>query len=225
MLIRQWMSKNVTTLNHQARLGDAARLFTTRLISMLPVLKGGDLVGIVTDRDVKNASPSKVLSLDDTEVAQMLDSVEIASVMSSPVLTIPLDRTVTEAAAMMLKHSISGLPVLDKRGRVGGVISKGDVFRCYVSFTGVANEGQVFAFRLLDKPGVVQNVTNIIQKSGGRLLSILTSFDDSEPRFRDVFIHTFNLKPEKFENLRTKFYHSGELYYAADMSQGIRSFY
>lgn len=60
MLIRQWMSKPVTTLNYQARLNDAARLFTTRLISMLPMLKDDELVGIVTDRDVKNASPSEV---------------------------------------------------------------------------------------------------------------------------------------------------------------------
>ncbi|MFT5701787.1 MAG: acetoin utilization protein AcuB [Desulforhopalus sp.] len=217
MLIKQWMSKHVTTLNHQANVNDAARLFETRVISMLPVLKDEELVGIVTDGDIRNVSLSE-----DTKIRE---SLEITSVMSSPVITIPSDRTVTEAAETMLRHSIAGLPVLEKDGRIGGVISKGDIFRCYVSFTGVGNEGQVFAFRLLDKPGIVKNISNIIQKSGGRLSSILTSFDETEPRFRVVFIHAYNLKPEKFENLRTKFYHSGELYYAADMCQGLRNIY
>lgn len=225
MLISQWMSKHITTLDHHASLNDAARLFATRIISMLPVLKDDELVGIVTDGDVKNASPPDVLSLDNSEVTRVLDDIQITSVMSSPVITIPSDRTVTEAAEIMLNHSISGLPVLANDGRIAGVISKGDIFRCYVCFTGIANEGQVFAFRLLDKPGVVQNVTKIIQKSGGRLSSILTSFDESELRFREVFIHTFNIPPEKFENLRTKFYHSGELFYAADLSRGVRNIY
>lgn len=225
MLISQWMSKHITTLDDQASLNDAVRLFATRVISMLPVLKDDELVGIVTDRDVKNASPPDVILLDSSEVTSVLEGIKISSVMSSPVFTILSDRTVTEAAEIMLNHSISGLPVLNHDGRIVGVLSKGDIFRCYVSFTGIAKEGQVLAFRLLDKPGIIQNITQIIQKSGGRLSSILTSYDESEPRFREVFIHTLNLPPEKFENLRTKFFHSGELYYAADMSRGVRNIY
>ena len=225
MLISQWMSKHITTLHHEASLNDAARLFATRIISMLPVLRDDELVGIVTDGDVKNASPPDALLMDNSEVTRVLDDIRITAVMSSPVVTIPLDRMVTEAAEKMLQHSISGLPVLGYDGRIAGVISKGDIFRCYVCFTGIKNDGQVFAFRLLDKPGIVQNVTKIIQKSGGRLSSIMTSFDEAEPRFREVFIHTLNLSPEKFENLRTKFYHSGELFYAADMSRGVRNIY
>lgn len=60
--------------------------------------------------------PSEVLSPGDAEVSKILDSVRITSVMSSPVIAIPLDRTVTEAAEMMQRHSISGLPVLNKDG-------------------------------------------------------------------------------------------------------------
>jgi len=225
MLIKEWMSKPVITINNKDFLNDAAKLFKTRVISMLPVLKEGKLIGILTDGDVKKAMPSDATSLDKFEIISLLDKVTIESVMSKPVITIQADHTVDEAAGIMLSKGISGMPVVSNSGKIEGIITKSDIFRCFVSFTGVSNKGQVFAFNLQDKPGIIKNLTDMIRSSGGRLCSIMTSYDDIEEGFRKVFFHTFDIDPSKFDGLVEKFHEAGELIYAADLSRGFRKIF
>ena len=138
MLIKEWMSTSVITINDNDSLNDAIKLFESRVISMLPVLKDGKVVGIITDGDVKKAMPSDANTLDKFEIPSLLDTVKIKSVMSKPVITTSVDHTVDEAARNMLKKGISGMPVLDHKDRIEGIITKSDVFRCFVSFTGVS---------------------------------------------------------------------------------------
>ena len=225
MLIKEWMSRSVITLESDKSLSDGLKLFKTRVISMLPVLKNGKLAGIVTDGDLKKASPSDATTLDKFEMASLMDTVRIESVMSAPVVTIQSDHTVDEAAGIMLAKGISGMPVLDKAGKITGIITKSDIFRCFVSFTGVSNKGQVFAFKLQDKPGIIKYLTDMIRNSGGRLGSILTSYDDIEEGFRKVFFHTFDINPDKYDRLVEKFYGTGNLLYAADLSRGFRKIF
>jgi acetoin utilization protein AcuB len=91
-----------------------------------------------------------------------------------------------------------------------------------VSFTGVSNKGQVFAFNLPDKPGIIKNLTDMIRDSGGRLCSIMTSYDDIEEGLRKVFFHTFDIDPDNFDNLVKTLLSAGDLFYVADLSRGFR---
>jgi len=225
MLIKEWMSKSVITIDSTDFLTDAAKLFNTRVISMLPVLKDGKLIGILTDGDVKKAMPSDATSLDKYEIMSLLDTITVKSVMSKPAVTIPVDHTVDEAAGTMLRNGISGMPVVSNGGKIEGIITKSDIFRCFVSFTGVSNKGQVFAFNLQDKPGIIKNITDMIRNSAGRMCSIMTSYDDMEEGFRKVFFHTFDIDNDKFDNLVEKFRGAGELLYAADLSRGFRKIF
>ncbi len=225
MLIKEWMSKSVITIDNKDFLNDAIKLFKTRVISMLPVLKDGKLIGILTDGDVKKAMPSDATSLDKYEIMSLLDKVTIESIMSRPVVTIQADHTVDEAAGIMLSNGISGMPVVSNGGKIEGIITKSDIFRCFVSFTGVSNKGQVFAFNLQDKPGIIKNLTDMIRNSGGRLCSIMTSYDDIEEGFRKVFFHTFDIDPSSFDGLVERFHGAGELTYVADLSRGFRKIF
>lgn len=225
MLIKEWMSKSVITIDDDKSLNDAIKLFQTKMISMLPVIKDGKLTGVITDGDIKMAMPSDATTLDRFEIPPLLDSVKIGSVMTKPVDTIRIEQTVDEAAGIMLHKGISGMPVLNDKGKISGIITKSDIFRCFVSFTGVSNKGQIFAFNLKDKPGVIHILTDIIRKNGGRLSSIMTSYDDVEEGFRKVFFHTFDINPSNFDNLAEKFHEVGELLYVADQSRGIRKIY
>jgi acetoin utilization protein AcuB len=225
MLIKEWMSRSVVTINHEDSLYDASKLFQTMVISMLPVMENGVLAGILTDGDVKKATPSDATTLDRFEMPGFMEAVKIKSVMSRPVVTIRSDHTVDEAAAIMLKNAISGLPVLSQTGRIEGIITKSDVFRCFVSFTGVSKNGQIFAFRLNDRLGIIQTLIDMIRESSGRLCSIMTSYDDVEEGGRTVFFHTFDINPADFDDLLERFHKTGELLYAADLSRGFRKIF
>lgn len=222
MLIKDWMSKPVVTINYKDNLNDAIKLFQTRLISMLPVMDAGKIVGIATDGDVKKAMPSDATTLDRFEMRSLMDAVEIRTVMSKRPITIVFDRTADEAAGIMLANGISGMPVVGHGGSLQGVITKSDIFRCFVSFTGVAAKGQIFAFKLQDRPGIIKRIMDMIQDSGGRLCSIMTSYDDIEKGFRKVFFHTFDVDPEKFNGLVKQFHSVGKLSYVADLSRNYR---
>jgi acetoin utilization protein AcuB len=222
MLVKKWMSKPVITIESDASLMDASNLFRKKIISMLPVLKDGKLAGVVSDGDIKKASPSDATSLDIYELMSLVRQIKIHQVMSSPVVTINCDCTVDEAAALMLRKNISGMPVLDSHGQMVGIITKSDIFRCLVSFTGIANKGQVFAFRIKDRPGVIKGLTDILRRNGGRLSSILTSYDDIDQGFREVFIHTYDIVPEKFEEVVAQLHETAQVVYAADLERGLR---
>ncbi len=225
MLIKEWMSRSVVTINHENSLCDASKLFQTMVISMLPVVENSILVGILTDGDVKKATPSDATTLDKFEMPGLMDTVKIKSVMSKPVVTIQADHTVDEAAAIMLKKGISGLPVLNRTGILSGIITKSDVFRCFVSFTGVSKNGQIFAFKLHDRPGIIQTIIDIIRESRGRLCSIMTSYDDVDDGGRTVFFHTFDIDPTHFDSLVERFHGTGGLFYIADLSRGFRKIF
>jgi acetoin utilization protein AcuB len=89
----------------------------------------------------------------------------------------------------------------------------------------VSDNGQVFAFKLPDRPGMIKGLTDRIRKSGGRLGSIMTSYDNLEVNYRKVFIHTFDIAPETFDSLVGQFQQTVELIYTADLSRNIRTIY
>jgi acetoin utilization protein AcuB len=225
MLIKEWMSKPVITINHDESLNDAAKLFRTRVISTVPVIQEGVLAGIVTDGDLKKAMPSDATTLDRFELPALLDSIKVSAVMTQPVITIPQDHTVDEAAVIMLKKGISGMPVTDHSNEMAGILTKSDIFRCFVSFTGVATTGQIFATRLQDRPGLIKKFTDMVRAKGGRLCSILTSYDDIEDGYRKVYFHAFDIDPDGFSSLVETFSEIGQLYYAADLSRGYRKLF
>ena len=222
MLIKKWMSSPVTTIDVDTSLMDVSHMFENRVLSMLPVLDGNKIAGIVTDGDIKKATPSNATSLSVHEITGLLAKLKIKEVMTFPVHTITEDRTVEEAARVMLEEGISGMPVQDAKGRLSGIITKSDIFRCLVSFTGAARKGQIFAFRVTDRPGAIKNLTDIIRKGGGRLLSILTAYDDIEEGFRKVFIHVFDLPWENFDRVCEELHSAGDLFFLADQTRDIR---
>ncbi|GAB6144837.1 CBS and ACT domain-containing protein [Desulfocicer niacini] len=222
MLIKKWMSSPVNTIDADASVLDADDLFKKKIISILPVLENGKIVGIVTDGDIKKATPSQATSLAVYELSSLLTKVRIRTIMSHPVLCTTEDRTVEEVAGTMLMENISGMPVKNNRGRLTGVITKSDIFRCLVSFTGGARKGQIFAFRITDSPGMIKSITDIIRMGGGRLLSILTSYDDVEDGFRKVFIHAFDIPEENFDSVAAQLYDAGDMFFLADQTRNIR---
>ena len=197
MPVQDWMSKDLVTVDEDTSIMKASRLMKQKEIQHLPVLKKGRLVGIVSDRDLKEATPSKATSLDIHELYYLLDKVTVKSLMPKQLFTIAPGDTVERAAAVMLKHHISALPVVDAKSALAGIITKGDIFRAFVSISGIHQGSLAMGFELPDQPGSIKTVTDVIRTHGGRIASILTGYEGAPEGSRQVFIRAKDIKDEQ----------------------------
>jgi acetoin utilization protein AcuB len=187
MLVRNWMSKNVITVSEDDSMQDAMKLMKQHAIRMLPVLKDGNLVGVLTDRDLKRASASDATTLDVHEMLYLISKIKVKSIMSKNPIRVSPDLTVEETAEVLLANKISGAPVVDTAGKVVGTITQSDIFRVLISLTGIGNRGIQIAFMTPDRSSI-KDLADIIRNSGGRMVSILTSYDNVPEGSRKVYI-------------------------------------
>jgi CBS domain-containing protein len=132
-LIKDWMTRDVQTITPNTTVPEAHRLMTQNNIRRLPVLDGERLVGIVTRGDVRGAEASDATSLSIWELNYLLSRLEISKVMTKKPITVSPESTIREAAQTMLDNKISGLPVVDDKGKIVGIITESDIFRLVVS--------------------------------------------------------------------------------------------
>ncbi|MEE9138346.1 MAG: CBS domain-containing protein [candidate division NC10 bacterium] len=128
MQVCNWMTKKVSTVNGATGLREAAELMKAGKIRHLPVVEGGRLIGIVTDRDLRQAMPPHALSLDVHEVDYLLDKVRVGDVMTKRVVGVSPDVSIAKAADLMVRNKIGCLPVLDGEALVG-MITESDILR------------------------------------------------------------------------------------------------
>lgn len=131
MSIRQWMTPNPVSVTPETTVPDAALIMRKGGFRRLPVLENGRLVGIVTDRDLKEAMPSSATSLSIWELNYLLAKLPVREVMSRPVITVDEDATLEQAARLMLENKLGGLPVVSKE-RLVGIVTVTDVLRAFV---------------------------------------------------------------------------------------------
>ena len=133
-------------------------------------------MGIVSDRDLKEASPSKATSLDIWELHYLLEKVKVKDVMTSKPITIRPKDTIEYAALVMMKNKIGALPVIDEKGGLVGILAENDVFNALVNITGVGLKKTRVSLLIPDKPGTIKEVADICREHGGKIFSILTTY-------------------------------------------------
>ena len=225
MLVMDWMSKTVITVDANDSMHEAMKLLKQHNIGMLPVMKRGELVGIVTDRDLKQASASDATTLEVHELLFLVSKIKIKDIMTEDPITVPFDYTVEETAQLLLKNNISGVPVLNHEEETVGVITKTDLFRVLISLTGVGKRGIQFAFQLEDRPGSIKEIADIIRKRGARMVSILTAYDGMPKGLRRVYIRIYGLDRVKLPQLEEEFMKKATLLYMVDHRGNVRKIY
>lgn len=131
-LVRDWMTREVIDVSPETTVLEAGRLMVDRTIRRLPVVEGGQLVGIITYGDVRGARASTSASLDIWKLGHLLSRLTIREIMTPNPVTISPDETIGTAAQLMLKYMIGGLPVIDHQGQLVGIITESDIFRVVV---------------------------------------------------------------------------------------------
>jgi len=222
MLVKDWMSPNVVAVDVNDSMDEAMKLLKEHHIGMLPVMKKGQLVGIVTDRDIKRSSASDATTLEIHELLYLVSKIKVKDIMTKEPVTVPTDFTVEEAAEVFMKNKISGAPVVNEKGAVVGTITKGDLFRVLISLTGVGKRGIQFAFQVPDTPGSIKEVADIIRRYGGRMVSILSTYERVPKGYRKVFIRMYGIEREKLPELQKEIGQKATLLYMVDHRENKR---
>ena len=215
MLVENWMSKDVITVDVNDSMQDATRLLKEHNIRGLPVMENGKLVGVVTDRDLKKASASDATTLEIHELLYLISKIKIKEIMTKNPITIPLDYTIDEAAEILLDNKLTGAPVVDDKGQVVGIITQTDIFRVLVSLTGVREKGIQLGFQLENRPGSIKQVADIIRKYGCSVVSILSSSDKNSD-YRHVYIRACNCDRGRLEQLKEELKAKANMLYMVD---------
>lgn len=189
MFVSDWMTKKVYTVSQDDYLSDAITLMRDKGVKHLPVVKGDKLKGIISDRDIKEFSPSKATTLDIYELHYILANTKIRDLMRPKVLTTTPDAPVEEAAMTMLDKNIGCLPVVDG-GCLAGIISDKDIFHALVDISGVRHGGHRVCVTVEDRAGTIREVADLVRKHGFHLQGIMTSYEGVRDGFRRVVIRT-----------------------------------
>jgi len=129
--VRDIMSRKVVTIAAGERLSTVEDIMTLGGVRHIPVVKGGDLVGVVTERDLLRTSLSNLNEYGADARRAFLSAVEIARVMSSPAITIGEGAPVEEAARVMAERKIGCLPVTDDASGFVGLVTETDLLRYF----------------------------------------------------------------------------------------------
>ena len=195
MFVGDRMSRPVISVSPETPIHDALALFRKEHIRRAPVIKDGKMVGIISDRDLLNASPSPVTTLSVWEMNYLLSKVTVKEVMTKKVLTVKEDTPIEEAARIMADNKIGGLPVVNAENSVVGIITETDLFKIFLELMGAREKGVRVTALIEDKPGQLAKITKAIADAGGNFISF-GQYSGSDSSTRQVTFKVAGMKKE-----------------------------
>jgi len=131
--VSELMTPNPITIAHNQTVGKAIEIMSRHDIRRLPVTKDGKLVGIISDRDLRQMGSRPSLKLPKSDQDDVYLKLPVEEAMTLNVITIREYNTVQDAIKSMVKNKITGLPVVDRDGTLTGVLSEMDVLKYCLS--------------------------------------------------------------------------------------------
>jgi acetoin utilization protein AcuB len=202
MFVGERMSHPVIFLTPNVPIHDALAMFRKEHIRRAPVMKEGRLAGIVSERDLLNASPSPVTSLSVWEMNYLISKVTVKQVMSKKVKTIDINTPIEEAARIMADSKIGGMPVM-RSGQVVGMITETDLFKTFLELMGARTKGIRITAEIDDAPGTLAKVTKAIADAGGDFISF-GQFAGNDPSTKVLTFKVSGLKKEAIQKALKK---------------------
>ncbi|MBC8432615.1 MAG: hypothetical protein H8D96_11950 [Desulfobacterales bacterium] len=106
-----------------------------------------------------------------------------------------------------------------------GVITQSDIFKSLISLSGIGKRGIQIAVQLEDQPGSMKQITDAIRSAGGRMVSVLTSYEKVPGGFRNVYIRFFDLDRNKLETLKKNVFKISKMLYIVDHRENKRDIF
>jgi acetoin utilization protein AcuB len=195
--MREKINRNPITIGPESSFYEARALIHDKGIRHLPVVdKNGRLLGIVTDRDIREAAPSDATLLSVQELHYLLGKLKVSSIMTpkEKLITITPDTLIEEAVQLMHDHKIGCLPVVEGE-KLYGLFTETDALAHLVDVFGVKEKGTRLTVALEDKPGTMLQILEVMKSRGVNIISIVTpSFMVEGKRIAALRIRTEDYK-------------------------------
>ena len=178
LLVRNWMTGIVAALSPEASVAEALALCRERRVRHIPILEEERLVGIVSDRDLRDASPA----VGDPERSRALRDIRVGEVMTQEVITVDPRDSIENAAQQMYELKIGSLPVVEEGAEATeeellGIITSSDALRALVMLAGLPEAGCRVEVRTPNSSGVLAEVAGRIRELGVDIVSVLADPD------------------------------------------------
>lgn len=199
MLVGERMKHPVISIPPDMPIVDALNLMKRERIRRTPVVKDGKMVGIVSDKDLLNASPSPATSLSVWEMNYLLSKILVRDVMTRQVRTVSEDTPIEEAARIMADNKIGGLPVV--RGEhVVGIITETDLFKILLELMGARESGVRVTALIHEQRGQLARVTQAIANAEGNFIAF-GQFSGEDPSNRLITFKVAGLEEDQVRSL------------------------
>jgi acetoin utilization protein AcuB len=205
MFVQAWMTNNPIALKQEEAIAEAMELMKNHKIRRLPIINNkGDLLGILSSEDVKAALPSAIDANYDDSTRALANQAQVGSFMSISPVTVQQEDPIENAAFLMQKHKIGGIPVLDGMKLVG-IITETDIFHAFMAIF-PNNPNTIRLEIILDElPSDLYRSMNLLQKHGALVLAL--SLCDGPARNRKLL--TLRIEDSGAEEIIDAFWNEG----------------
>lgn len=170
MLVKKFMSSKLVTVSEEASIAEAVNLLKKHSIRHLPVVKGGKVVGLVSETELRGAI-----------FPAMLEDLTVKDVMINQPVTVDPEAPLEEAARLIYHNKVTALPVVDKTGELRGIISMVDMLLALIDLMGFISASSRLDIILPDRPDAFEEVIRIVQENGGSIINIsMTRLSDDQ---------------------------------------------
>lgn len=176
MIVEKIMKTDLITLTQNDTIATAIQLLKVKKIKHIPIVDADfKLIGIVSDRDVRDASPSIFHINERHEYLQK----PITSIMKTDVITgHPLD-FVEELSSLVYEHCVGCIPII-KDGKLVGIITNTDLLYSFIQLTGANQPGSQIEVKVPNKTGMLSDIANLFRNRNINISSVLVYPDDDE---------------------------------------------
>ena len=194
MNVSENMTRNPITCSPDINIYKALDVMDKEGVHRLPVIENGELVGIISEKDIMKASPSGSENASIHKMAYLLSKLVVRDVISTELMTVGPSATVEEATRIMVDNEVSCLPIVQDNHLLG-IITKTDMYRLLLDVFGARHYGVRAYFLVKDKPGVIAMITSALAQRNVDIVSIGSLKTREEEGY--VTMKVQGIKPEE----------------------------
>lgn len=207
MRVEEFMTKNVITVSPEARLLDAQKIMVEKNIRRLPVVDKGKLVGIVTERDLFESTPSRMNPMGAQQLHYILSKMKVKDMMRRHPVTVSPNTPFEDALRIGQERKIGSFPVVES-GKLVGIITESDIVRFLINALGIGKEGSRITITGLEKKlDQLERIISIVNQNKIKMLSMIALPQRKKADWMVVVRLNTNTPKAIIQNLKKEGFH------------------